>query len=365
MAKGICFLGGHSAGKTKSEHPIYGIRRLIASSDPAWERLDDSVGMTATASVGSTAGYSDFDGADIYKDMQRVTIHNQVFVQVPKFYYQRFVMGGYDYIRISQYQHDGFLLHPAFQYDHNGYEAEWVYVGAYLMGDNGVSQTGLRIMNAAAPATYRSNANSIVTGGQCIDITILSMIRFLYLVEFATYASQKVLGTGTGVRSAYFTGACDNVPNLTGNDGGGDGTCRVIYRGIEDIYGEYWQWIDSVYKTTANTVGISIKPNAASLVTLSSIIIPQAQGFITHHGCDTNYPWFLVPVANTGGSADTYIGDYSYWSSTQNWLISNGGGNLTTTDALNQVGMFADGYNCPAATITNNTSISSRLCMKA
>ena len=40
---------------------IYGISRDITASSPVWARTDDAVGKTATASVGTIAGHSDFD----------------------------------------------------------------------------------------------------------------------------------------------------------------------------------------------------------------------------------------------------------------------------------------------------------------
>ena len=40
---------------------IYGISRDITASSPAWARTDSAVGKTVKASVGTTAGSSDFD----------------------------------------------------------------------------------------------------------------------------------------------------------------------------------------------------------------------------------------------------------------------------------------------------------------
>ena len=47
--------------KTMDFIKIYGIYRNITSASPAWARSDDAVGKTATASVGTVAGHSDFD----------------------------------------------------------------------------------------------------------------------------------------------------------------------------------------------------------------------------------------------------------------------------------------------------------------
>ena len=52
---------GESQHITIKAGNVYGIRRNIESTSPAWARTDDAVGFTATASVGTVAGSSDFD----------------------------------------------------------------------------------------------------------------------------------------------------------------------------------------------------------------------------------------------------------------------------------------------------------------
>lgn len=60
-------IGGNESGSDTPTEPleptgkIYGISRDITQENPSWTRTDDAVGLTATASVGTTAGHSDFD----------------------------------------------------------------------------------------------------------------------------------------------------------------------------------------------------------------------------------------------------------------------------------------------------------------
>ena len=66
---------------------IYGIYRDITASSPAWAREDDAVGKTAKASVGTTAGASDFDNCYPWSGIVRETLSTgDVMVKVPKFF---------------------------------------------------------------------------------------------------------------------------------------------------------------------------------------------------------------------------------------------------------------------------------------
>ena len=65
-------------------------------------RTDNAVGMTATASVGATAGHSDFHNAMPWKGMVRETLStNDVMVKIPKFYYRRYKEGNVEHIQIA------------------------------------------------------------------------------------------------------------------------------------------------------------------------------------------------------------------------------------------------------------------------
>ena len=91
-------------------YTVYGIQRSVSSSSPAWTRTDDSTNYTAIASVGSTAGHSDFDGKPIYSAIQRTTIGTDVMVQIPKFWFYRMVADGVETIKISNKPLEGGII---------------------------------------------------------------------------------------------------------------------------------------------------------------------------------------------------------------------------------------------------------------
>ena len=94
---------------------IYGIRRYINNQSPDWERTDDAVGFTATASVGTVAGKSSFDSCEPWSGIKRETLSTgDVMVKIPKFWFQRYREGNLEHIRIADAPAPGFELHPAF-----------------------------------------------------------------------------------------------------------------------------------------------------------------------------------------------------------------------------------------------------------
>ena len=67
---------------------IYGISRDVTSSSPVWARTDYAAGMTATASVGTSAGASDFSNCYPWSGIVRETLSTgDVMVKIPKFYF--------------------------------------------------------------------------------------------------------------------------------------------------------------------------------------------------------------------------------------------------------------------------------------
>ena len=78
---------------------IYGISRNIINSSPVWARTDKAVGMTATATVGTVAGSSDFDNCYPWSGIVRETLSTgDVMVKIPKFYFQRYMEGNIEHI---------------------------------------------------------------------------------------------------------------------------------------------------------------------------------------------------------------------------------------------------------------------------
>lgn len=324
---------GQSESVELSFVKIYGISRNVTSSSPAWARTDDAVGLTATASVGTTAGSSDFDNCAPWSGMTRETFSTgDVMVKIPKFWYRRYKEGDIEYIKIADKATTGFILHPLF--NHAGVESDCAYVGAYKTSSNNKSVSGASPQVDQTRATFRTNAKAKGTGWSLIDIAAVSAIQMLCMVEFATNNVQSAIGRGycDSNSAALSTGSCNSVANLTGRPAGTDGKTGVVYRGIEDFWGNVWELVDGV-NWSGGTYYVCNNPanyaddTATNYTQLSFTgATSWSSSYITTEGLDTgNNPHVMLPSAAGSGSESTYYCD-ACWSSTGWRVFQRGGG---------------------------------------
>lgn len=307
---------------------IYGIKRNVANSSPTWTRTDQAVGMTATASVGTKAGSSSFDSCMPWKGIVREKVGADVMVKIPKFYFKRYMEGNTEHIKIATGPSDGFAIHPLF--NHAGVEKDFAYIGAYKTSSNNKSVSGANPQVNQTRATMRSNAKNKGAGWGLIDIAALSAIQMLFLVEYATNDSQKAIGRGyCDGSSALRSGTCDSVPGLTGRPAGTDGKVDVVYRGIEGLWGNVFEWIDGVnffdWKIFVCNDQSKYADDTSSEYTELSYRRPNSNSYITKEGVDTKTnSHVMLPVEASGGSETTHFCDYMYYGSGHRVLASSG-----------------------------------------
>ena len=327
---------------------IYGISRDITNSSPAWARTDKAVGMTATATVGTVAGSSDFDNCYPWSGIVRETLSTgDVMVKIPKFYFQRYREGNIEHIRITDKATSGFKLHPAF--NHGGVEKDYLYVGAYKTTSGNKSISGVKPLLYQARANMRSNAKAKGIGWGIIDIAALSAIQMLILVEFANNDVQSAIGRGYCDNNgrALSTGTCDNVSGLTGRPAGTDGFVDVVWRGIEGFWGNVWEWVDGVNWNDSTYYVCNDPSKYADDTTMNYTALSfrgltnWSSSYITQEGLDTgSNPHVMLPSVAGSGSETTYDCD-ACWSST-GWRVFRHGGYWNYGSFC---GLFAVGLN--------------------
>ena len=318
---------------------IYTVRKQISSSSSALERLNDNVGLVANATHDGSAVVNDFDNIYPWSDIisynydtkgQRITAfygdptfdfsgnNGQVLTRIPKFWYKIWKDGGYYYYSIADNKVDGYI------------ESQQFSVGRYTVSG---SSSGVFSRSGQAPfvnyniTNARTYARNVGDRFGILDYHIF-LISLLYIVEYADYNSQNKLGKGNINNTAALTsGGCDSLGMKSGclvNDS----KHSVIYRGIEDIYGNIWQFID----------GLNIKDHIAYVSYNSSdyavdkfdgsykqvgYTLSNTNGWVKELGYDNNNP--LVGLATViGGSENTYITD-NYWQGSGNRIARFGG----------------------------------------
>lgn len=314
---------------------VYGIRRLLTSSSPAWERTNDSIGLTANATKDGSYVANDFDNLYPWCDIKTVNMaddgtisaeicdanfkfdgsNGEVMTYIPPFYYQRIQEDGYEYIRISN------------NYFVGSEHSSGFYIGRYTTSSGTHSKSGVLSQVSTNITNFRTQAMAKGEGWQQLDYHYF-LLELLYLVEYADWNVQAKLGNGNCSTSAQIAnGELDSLGMKSGclTD---DSKHAVIYRGIENIFGNIWQFVDGL-NTKDHVSYVNYDPSSFAVDTFSGdykqvgYTNASENGYVKEVGYDANNPLIMLPVA-IGGSATTYMCDY-YYQNTGNRIAIVGG----------------------------------------
>ena len=316
-----------------------------------WECL--AATSTATPAAGAVA--SDLTGTD-----------GQVVVEVPAFSVRYGFLNGVHTREVTLGCNDGLIAqgfrpHAAFIKTDGTYKSAF-YFGAYHTYDDagtGSSVSGQTNTRSQTRAVFRSEAAARGTGWHVLSYLELAAIQTLIVCEFQDYNSQKSIGNGSnagstvGVTTGQSNGDGNHSANSTGNGAVADD--YMSYRGIENLYGRAWQFVD----------GMNIYQRAVYLTNDQTAFADNtADGYDFYAQVPTGSASFqkeLFPLADvflpsvvTGASSTTYLGD-AFWSST-GWRVADVGGN---SSAGAQVGAFSLALHLVSA--VSAASIGSRL----
>ena len=269
--------------------------------------------------------------------------NGQVMVKIPKFYYKVIpdTDGGIEdgNIRkctwaISDSSFGGFTLHPAF-YDANGNEIDYFLYGAFdgvgqnsegtygteynTSSDKLASVAGSEYLpsNTMTRGTARTMAANRGTGWYQAAIKQTAAIELLIAVEYG-FNTQKAIGNGV-VNASAATYAGRTTGNITSGTTG-DKITPVNWRGVENFWGNIWDWIDglnTVDRVPYICTGFNFADATASGDTQIAFALPT-EGYVTAFGYDSNNDWVLLPSESSSTSAPAGpIGDYLYASAGQ------------------------------------------------
>ena len=360
---------------------IYGIKRDTSSTSTAWERIEDSIGLEANANlpessttVANTNVKNDFDNIYPWSEIKsynynaetrKVTAwygdsnfafdgsNGEVLTYIPGFYYKREVVNGMEYQYISKYEQEGYSYSEPFSVgrykmsggtdayhestgggsstsnkNSNGY-IELMMTNPGGIGDvfTGKSISGVYPSASANLPTFRESASALGTDFSILDYHWY-VLQMLYLVEYADYDSQAKLGLGVVANDngAIIMGGTDSLGMQSGclvNDG----KHSMIYRGIEDIYGNTADFLDGInikdYQAYINYDFTTYKSdtfdgNYQSLGYVNKSLGDNGGfGYITKLGYDSNNPLIGLPTEidttntdtnNPSGIKDAYVG---------------------------------------------------------
>jgi len=293
----------------------------------------------------------------------------QVMVEIPAFYYRVTRNGSQTTWQISYLPLSGFSLHPAFIVD--GVEVSHRYYGAYdaCVYDGSSYISGTNLDNATGLVNTGTDKLSSVKGiypmvgltrnefrilaanrgsrWRQLDFPLWCAVGMLYVVEYQTFYNQDELGAGNtngsyvgsssnqsdsphtiaGAGDSWGNGSTDGTQPSAGAK---PGTAYMKYRGIENQFGNCWNWADAINVNVGGTGNVHIandnaRANYADDTTTNYTL---ATSSLTTGSDNIRRflpvdPYFLAE--SVGGSSAQYITDRHFGSSSSNRVFHVGG----------------------------------------
>jgi hypothetical protein len=296
-----------------------------------------------------------------------------VMVEIPKFYVKFESSGDIRKWWVSPIALSGFEVHPMFKM-RGGAVRPKIYLSAYEAAgfdDAGTftlqSATGLQPVTGGVGYTdlpsdhfdideAEAYAGNIGSGYGCWNIWTYAGVRLLFYTEMGSLDSQSALGrgvvdkvSGTGF-AGVLTGADSADTNIgtngTGTGTGTDGETPIVYRGIENFWGNVWQFVigynavDSEYRITKRDGTGVLAGDLAAGEYEASIVEPILSDGYQSDVETENLLQYLLIGSETSGSSSTYLCDYFYAhdAGAQNVMLSGGAwihGSLAGVSYLN------------------------------
>ena len=285
---------------------ISSLTRLTPSTDPN-HYVNITISGSPNPGSSGASGSSPFDNYMPWKGMKRrnfsysapgvwedetgfSTVASDVMVYIPEFYVK--IIGDseatYRYYYIADAPFVDFTRHPASN----------SYVAAYPMSTNYESKSGkTRLSNVYYKDYIDGIHENKGTSWDIMSIRQLEAIRFLYLVEFANFNSQSMIGSGPTVDRP--TGGTDVVNYHTGVGTGGS----IKYRNIEGLWNTQYEYVGEfsrINNTTANCYN-------------KNVTILQVNTWIRKLLYYSDAQWIMgLPEAGGGtGGGNNYVCDYA------------------------------------------------------
>jgi hypothetical protein len=186
------------------------------------------------------------------------------------------------------------------------------------------------------------------TGWRQLDFYLWCAAGMLYVVEYQTFFNQSVLGNGN-TNGSYLSssaaqsdsphtvaGLRDDVGNGSTTSANGQGTATkpgtvaMKYRGIENLFGNCWNWADGININVTATGNVYLandndRANYADDTATGHTLVTSS---LTTSSANIQAllplaPYFLA--AATGGASSQYVTDRHFGSATSNRVASVGG----------------------------------------
>ena len=307
----------------------FGSNSSVLMGDPSTHSVYAGMGRCNVADDGTINAY--YGDAEYTEDGS----NGQVMVKVPKFYYKftpitlngvKIRVGWWD---ISDIPSVGYKLHPAFLaadgvtelpyflygafegvgQDSNGTYSSSYNTTTYKLGSVG-GNTYKPIKNLTR-ATARTMATNRGTGWYQVGVKQTMAIQMLFGVE---YGFNSQLSVGWGISEASDLQSTGQTVGNTTSGTRDNKVTAVNYRGIENLWGNIWGWIDGMNvndRTPYVCNTFSFVDDTTTGFTQIGFNLPSTN-FTTAFGYDSNNDWVVLPSETSSTpNIDGPIGDHT------------------------------------------------------
>lgn len=246
----------------------YGVRIALNNSNPetSVEYIDGATGMLS--------GWDNWKDKPIFKDIRPCVLSggaldtvsyylnrdnytlkengeksslssgNNVMVEFPKIGYKMTKDSNYQYIWVTDNPNAEGYCYLAHSLDSEG-DCDKIYIGAYLAHKNLYLFSSSDITPISS-ISLNDARNWLYNKYQLLSFYPLTLLQCLYVIIYKNLNSQAALGQGyTSASAVANTGATNTKPFCYGNPN--SGTEHVKFLGIEDMWGNLYQWVDGCY----------------------------------------------------------------------------------------------------------------------
>lgn len=297
----------------------YGVEWDYSNSATTLTRKGLAAAFTdpAPATSVSGSGSSPFDNIAPWKDMKRYNVvgdtlvpdtdasfnaeGNDTVVYIPEFYYTAYkdTANNKWLWAISPTAKEGYKKHPG----------SGKYIGRYHTSGNSsavYTKSGVNPLVNTSQTNFRTYSSAKGDDWRMLDLAAWSALQMLYLVEFANFDSQTVLGKGWNTGSVGSMGGTDSATYHTIKATG----THNQYRWVEDPFSNVLDWIDGFLGSTYAVYADAKKSYTGTTSNLETLGFKlPSSGWIKGFGYSEAAPWAFIPDTS-GGSQSTYVPDY-------------------------------------------------------
>lgn len=314
---------------------VFGVSIDLTNSNPetAVTYTDDAVGMTAGSADwytkqifkkikpclfkdGVVVGYLNPDNFAQFEDGSPADITSgdagDVMIEIPKTGYKISKVDNTLTVQITDAANKDGFSYMAHTRENEG-DRDKLYIGAFL---GSVASGKLRSLSGKQPTNnttigdFRTSAQANGDGYDQFAFYPMTLLQCLYLIKYKNLNSQAALGMG-------YVNSDDYMPKDTGatldkgmDFGSSDAYTQMKFLGIEDFWGNLYQWIDGLVASgdgnaLVATTGFNDDGNGYT----DKGFVSQGNGGYLKAPQGTNDLGFMFHTG--GGSSTTYFSDYA------------------------------------------------------